>query len=148
MYQVTQLLWIHRKLVSHYSLDNDNRKQTYIYHENLKENSSTKRIFDIRWCAQENQRDLGCVLRTGLSCVLMYSACPSIKSSTCLGDIAHHLFICSETGVWIDLYFSHVLKVRIVKSNLEPKYILFLGEKLYFTGLWSLAAQIYFWRMT
>ena len=30
---------------------------------------------------------------------LMYSACSSIGSSTCLGDFAHHLFICSETGV-------------------------------------------------
>lgn len=102
------------------------------------QNSSTKGIFDIRWWVWEDQRDLGCVLKIGLSCVFIYSACPSIKSSTCLGDTAHHLFICRETAVQTDLYFSHELNVRIVKSNLEPRHILSMREELYFTGIWNL----------
>ena len=133
MDEVSQLLWICRNLVSHYYSDNNNMKQTYISHENFKESSSTKIMFDITWCAQKEQRDLGCVLKICLSCTLTYSACSSIRSSTCLGDFAHHLFICSETGVWMDLYFNHVLNVRIVKSSLEPRRILFLRELFYFT---------------
>lgn len=108
-----------RNLVSYYSLDG---------------NSSIKGIFDIRWCAHDDQKDLGSVLKIGLSCVFMYSACPSIKGSICLGDVAHHLFICRETTVWIGPYFSHVLNVRIAKSNLEARYILFLSEKLSLQG--------------
>jgi hypothetical protein len=74
-------------------------------------------------------QDLGYVLKIGLSCVFMYSTCPSVRSSTCLTDSTHHLFISEETGVWIDLHFSHVLNARIVKSNLESRCILFLSKR-------------------